>query len=71
MKDLAEPDAHNARLIVEKLHFDWGHYAASQIIRILADAGGVDANVSKVADSVASDCDVCAAFERVPGVGLQ
>ena len=56
-RNLTAPEEKRAGWIVKKLNVNWGHDPGAQIQRILTDADGVGANVLKVVDSVATDCD--------------
>ena len=68
MEDLIGPDGTNARFVVEKIRVYWAVTLPSQLTRILTNAGGVNATVQNVVDSVVGDCDVCAAFAKAPRV---
>ena len=66
MGNLIETDETNARLIVKKLHVNWEHASASQLKRVLTNAGGVETTVLKAAGTVVDERDVRAAFGAAP-----
>ena len=49
MKNLIDPGVTNVRLLVEKLHVNWGRASAWQLKRIVTDSDGMGTSASKAA----------------------
>ena len=61
-----DPDERYERLILKKLRVNWGRAAASQIKRILTDAGRLGTNVLKVDVPAVRERKACVAFGKAP-----
>ena len=66
LRDAGNAETSDPATIIMKVRINWGHASATQIKRVLADAGGDTQSLIQHVDDVVSQRETCKAFEKEP-----
>ena len=66
LRDAGNAAESDPKIIIMKLHINWGHASAARIKRVLVDAEGDTQSPIQHVDDAVSLRDTCKAFEKAP-----
>ena len=70
LRDVGNAEVSDPNKVIMKFQINWGHASATQIKRVLVDAGGGAQSLIQRVDEVVSQRDTRKAFEKAPHIPI-